>query len=66
MTSRDDTCFGYRIRATETGWDWMAFDMAGQVQERGHAPDKALAAACVIRALARAACDDSAPVRRAA
>ncbi|MDB5450265.1 MAG: hypothetical protein JWQ52_1393 [Phenylobacterium sp.] len=66
MISRDDTCFGYRIRATDTGWDWMAFDLAGKVQERGHAPDKAIAAACVIRALARAASSDSATVRRAA
>lgn len=43
----------------------MTFDLEGQVQERGFAPDKAIAAACVIRALARAACAD-ADMQRAA
>jgi hypothetical protein len=65
MTSREQTCFGYRIRATADGWTWVTFDPAGEIQARGTAPDKALAAACVIRALARAAVDQ-APVRKAA
>lgn len=52
-----DTGFGFRLQETEGGWTWVTFDAAGQVQERGQAPDKAVAAACMIRALARAASD---------
>jgi hypothetical protein len=55
MGSRNDAAFGFRIRPTGAGWVWTTFDLAGRVQERGHAPDKTLAAACVIRSLARAA-----------
>ena len=53
MPVRPDVDFGYRIRPCETGWLWIAFDAAGAVRERGRAPTKALAAACVIRAIAR-------------
>jgi len=45
--------FGYRIRPCAAGWSWTAFDAGGAVQERGEAPTKAIAAACVIRAIAR-------------
>lgn len=45
--------FGYRIRPCAAGWSWTAFDAGGGVQERGEAPTKAMAAACVIRAIAR-------------
>jgi hypothetical protein len=58
---RDHANFGYHIRRGEGGWTWTTFDLAGRAEMRGHAPTKALAAACVIRALARA----SAPVAEA-
>lgn len=65
MRTSPETCFGYRICATEQGWAWIAFDDAGEVQAHGVAPNKAVAAALVIRALARAAAPDQ-PVRTAA
>lgn len=54
---RNDAAFGYRIRPSAGGWAWTTFDLSGGVTERGHAPSKAVAAACVIRALARGACE---------
>jgi hypothetical protein len=59
---REHTSFGYRLSKTADGWTWTTFDLAGKVAMRGHAPSKAVAAACIIRALARA----SAPVADAA
>jgi hypothetical protein len=59
---RDHTSFGYRLSKTADGWTWITFDLAGKVAARGHAPTKAVAAACIIRALARA----SVPVANAA
>jgi hypothetical protein len=47
--------FGYEIKAVDSGWAWVAYDIDGAVRQKGWAPQKALAAACVIRALARAA-----------
>jgi hypothetical protein len=55
MHAPHETCFGYQIRPANDGWAWVTFDLAGEVQEQGWAPQKALAAAFVIRALARAA-----------
>jgi len=55
MKPADCSSFGYKIRETAEGWTWVTFDLCGQVQESGSAPEKAVAAACVIRALARAA-----------
>jgi len=55
MNGRNHANFGYRIREDGGGWSWTTFDLSGEVQARGHAPNKALAAACVIRMLARAA-----------
>jgi hypothetical protein len=52
---RDHASFGYRIRETAEGWTWSTLDQSGRVQARGRAPSKAVAAACVIRALARSA-----------
>lgn len=52
---RDHASFGYRINKGEDGWTWTTFDLSGRVTVRGHAPTKAVAAACVIRALARSA-----------
>ena len=50
---RDHASFGYRIRETADGWSWATLDPAGKVRDRGDAPTKALAAAFVIRAIAR-------------
>jgi hypothetical protein len=58
MSSSDQACFGYQIRPSGDGWAWTTFDLAGAVTARGWAPNKALAAACVIRALARAGEED--------
>lgn len=66
MASRNCAAFGYQVRPTGEGWAWVTFDLTGREQERGHAPSKAVAAACVIRALARRACDDAADMRSAA
>ena len=52
---RDHASFGYRIRKTSEGWVWSTLDAAGAVRVRGEAPSKAMAAALVIRALARSA-----------
>ena len=65
MNSLNHANFGYRIRADGAGWSWTTFDLTGEVLARGHAPNKALAAACVIRMLARAAAPGS-PARTAA
>lgn len=62
---RDHASFGYRISKDEAGWIWTTFDLAGRVAVRGHAPTKAVAAACVVRALARSAVP-AADVARAA
>lgn len=62
MTSPSSAGFGYRIRPAEAGWTWVTYDLVGEVLAQGTAPNKALAAACVVRALARAA----APTREAA
>ena len=55
MSSRNPSCFGYEIRAAGEGWSWVTYDLSGAVEARGWAPHKAMAAACVVRALARAA-----------
>ncbi|WP_374468820.1 hypothetical protein [Phenylobacterium sp.] len=57
---RDDASFGYRISKDEAGWTWTTFDLAGQILVEGRAPTKAVAAACVIRALARSAIPETA------
>ena len=57
---RDHASFGYRIRETAEGWAWSTLDSTGRVQARGQAPNKSIAAACVIRALARSALPDEA------
>lgn len=66
MTAREDATFGYKIRRTDDGWTWTTFDPGGRLLEQGHAPSKAVAAACVIRALARNACEAMEPIRTAA
>ncbi|HEY9217363.1 MAG TPA: hypothetical protein VIO94_04890 [Phenylobacterium sp.] len=45
--------FGYRIAPCDEGWAWTAYDEAGEVRAEGAAPTKAMAAACVIREIAR-------------
>ena len=47
--------FGYRIEPCDEGWAWRAYDSSGEVQASGAAPTKAVAAACVIREIARSA-----------
>jgi hypothetical protein len=50
---RDHVSFGYRIRKTREGWSWAAVGPGGEVEHEGCAPSKVVAAACVIRAIAR-------------
>jgi hypothetical protein len=57
MRSSDEARFGYQIRPDGDGWAWVTFDLTGAVAARGWAPNKTLAAACVIRVLAHAAAD---------
>jgi hypothetical protein len=47
--------FGYRIEPCDEGWAWRAYDADGEIQASGAAPTKAIAAACVIREIARTA-----------
>jgi hypothetical protein len=54
MRASDDAGFGYRIRRTASGWSWVAFAADGGVLAQGGAPNRATAAACVVRAIARA------------
>lgn len=52
MKPSAETCFGFRFRSAAGGWKWETYDQQGVVQAAGWAPEKPLAAACVIRALA--------------
>lgn len=52
MDAEDGSRFGYRLREVGGAWRWVAFDPAGRVTAEGWAPSRAVAAACVIRALA--------------
>jgi hypothetical protein len=47
------SAFGFQLEKSDGGWRWTAFNLLGEVAERGFSPSKAAAAACVIRALAR-------------
>lgn len=47
--------FHFSILPTASAWRWQALDSAGAVVEAGVSPSRQLAAACVIRALARPA-----------
>lgn len=58
VISSQSACFGYQIRSTPKGWAWVVYDLNGQVQGQGCAPQKAIAAAMVVRALARSAAED--------
>jgi len=51
----DANAYGFRIRPHGEAWRWDAIDAKGQVLDSGAAPTKAVAAALVIRALARGA-----------
>jgi len=58
------TPFAYRLHATPEGWSWRAFDPGGAVEAQGVAPTRAVAAACIVRALAdRALRDRKAPTQ---
>ena len=54
--------FGFRVAKTRSGWTWAAYDADGRAVETGAAPNRAAAAACVIRVIARnqAAAEDAA------
>ncbi|MCR5875288.1 hypothetical protein LRS10_14500 [Phenylobacterium sp. J426] len=53
MRAAQDDGYGFRIARTSAGWQWTAFDVAGRPLETGAAPNRATAAACVIRVIAR-------------
>jgi len=43
----------YSIRPVQGGWAWRTFDPQGRVRGQGTAVSRALAAACVVRSIAR-------------
>lgn len=43
----------YRIQPAPGGWAWRTLDMQGRERDGGMAATRALAAACVIRSIAR-------------
>jgi hypothetical protein len=45
--------FSYRIAPDGSGWKWSVFDRTGACSARGEADSRSLAAALVIRAIAR-------------
>jgi hypothetical protein len=45
----------YAIAPTIKGWRWTVFRADGRAQEKGEAASRAIAAACVIRCISRAA-----------
>lgn len=49
----DDAGYGFRISRTSGGWTWAAYGADGRPVESGAAPNRAVAAACVIRVIAR-------------
>lgn len=51
--ANDPAVFGFQMTKAAEGWRWTAFDPLGRVAAEGVAPTKAIAAANVIRALAR-------------
>ena len=53
--------FGFRISKTSGGWAWAAYDADGRAVEAGAAPNRAVAAACVIRVIARNLAPEAAP-----
>lgn len=55
MSLQGPACFGYRLSRGEGEWRWTAFDGEGRVSAQGRAQSRAMAAACVIRALAEKA-----------
>jgi hypothetical protein len=51
--------FKYRIRPDTRGWRWTTFDPDGRVCDQGAAPSRAVAAAFVIRHIARSAAESA-------
>lgn len=58
----DAAGYGFRISRSGAGWTWAAYDAEGRAIESGAAPNRAVAAACVIRVIARSEAPDAAPV----
>ena len=56
----------YAIKPCRQGWSWTVFDADGSARVRGEGPTRAVAAACVIRCIARDAAPAPAKVMRAA
>jgi hypothetical protein len=46
-----EAVFGYKLQSVQDGWRWLTFAEDGSVAETGVAPTRAVAAACIIRAL---------------
>lgn len=57
--------YGFRISKTSAGWAWAAYDADGRPVEAGAAPNRAVAAACVIRVIARNHAPDAGEARAA-
>ncbi len=51
MLNRDPLT--YRIQPAPGGWAWRTVDGAGRTVEKGVAQSRAVAAACIIRSIAR-------------
>lgn len=45
--------YSFSIRPEAQGWSWVAIDSRGAIRARGTAPSRAVAAAYVIRTIAR-------------
>lgn len=55
MPSAERECFSFSIKPMGQEWSWAAIDDCGRVRAQGSAPTKAIAAAFVIRTIARSA-----------
>ncbi|MGA0606746.1 hypothetical protein ACO2Q0_12175 [Phenylobacterium sp. VNQ135] len=60
MPAASGAGYGFRIARTKAGWTWAAYDGDGRAVETGAAPNRAVAAACVIRVIARSHAPDEA------
>lgn len=58
----DAAGYGFRISKTQAGWTWAAYGADGRPIESGAAPNRAVAAACIIRVIARSEAPDAAPL----
>jgi hypothetical protein len=54
VNSSGETGYHYQIKPQDDGWSWATLDADGRIHAQGAAPTKAIAAAFVIRSIARA------------